>query len=71
MTDTLPTIDPRHTGLLVMDYQPGILSSFQDAEALLARDPQPDVHEFLTERIFPRQAHVITSAQLEGLVSGG
>jgi nicotinamidase-related amidase len=198
MTDTLPTIDPRHTALLLMDYQPGILASFENAEDLLSRavdaislirgaggqvgyvrvafedadydgippasrmaatlarvgrtfhadapatavhdrvapeagdivvrktrvgafsttdldeqlrardittlilagvstsgvvlstvpdavdrdyrvfvladataDPRPDVHEFLTERIFPRQAHVITSAQLEGLVSGG
>jgi hypothetical protein len=30
-------------------------------------DPQPGVHEFLTEKIFPRQAEVLTTAQLEGL----
>jgi nicotinamidase-related amidase len=29
--------------------------------------PQPGVHEFLTEKIFPRQAEVLTTAQLEGL----
>jgi len=46
------------------DYQVFVLA---DASA----DPRPDVHEFLTERIFPRQAHVITTAQLKGLISGG
>ena len=34
-------------------------------------DREPDVHAFLTERIFPRQADVITVAELEGLLSGG
>jgi nicotinamidase-related amidase len=33
-------------------------------------DPDPEVHEFLTERIFPRQADVITVADLERLLSG-
>jgi nicotinamidase-related amidase len=28
-------------------------------------DPVPGVHEFLTEKIFPRQAHVITSGELK------
>jgi len=75
MADTLPTIDPQHTALLVMDYQPAILGSLSEAEPLLSRvadasaDPEPDVHEFLTEKIFPRQAHVITIAELEGLLS--
>jgi nicotinamidase-related amidase len=32
-------------------------------------DREPDVHEFLIERILPRQANVITTAQLEGLLS--
>ena len=32
-------------------------------------DPDPDVHAFLIERIFPRQADVITTAQLEDLLS--
>jgi nicotinamidase-related amidase len=32
-------------------------------------DREPDVHAFLTERIFPRQADVITVAELEGLLS--
>jgi nicotinamidase-related amidase len=32
-------------------------------------DPQPGVHEFLTEKIFPRQAEVLTTAQLEGLLA--
>lgn len=35
MTDTAPTIDPRQTALLVMDYQHGILSSLDNAEQLL------------------------------------
>ncbi|WP_020497682.1 cysteine hydrolase family protein [Sciscionella marina] len=34
MTDT---IDPRHSALLVMDYQNGIIGSLPDAEALLER----------------------------------
>ncbi len=33
-------------------------------------DPEPDVHEFLIERIFPRQADVITVADLDELLSG-
>jgi nicotinamidase-related amidase len=32
-------------------------------------DPEADVHEFLIERIFPRQADVITVAQLADLLS--
>ncbi|MFZ0043001.1 MAG: cysteine hydrolase [Solirubrobacteraceae bacterium] len=40
------------------DYRAYVLA---DASA----DPEPGVHEFLTERIFPRQAHVITVAELE------
>jgi nicotinamidase-related amidase len=44
------------------DYQVFVLA---DASA----DPQPGVHEFLTEQIFPRQAHVITMAELDDLLS--
>ena len=40
------------------DYQVLVLS---DASA----DPEPGVHEFLTEKIFPRQSEVITIAELE------
>ena len=43
------------------DYQVFVLT---DASA----DPQPGVHEFLTEKIFPRQARVITTAELEQLL---
>ncbi|HEX2820555.1 MAG TPA: cysteine hydrolase [Streptosporangiaceae bacterium] len=45
------------------DYQVLVLA---DACA----DPQPGVHDFLTEKIFPRQAHVITSAELKDALSG-
>jgi nicotinamidase-related amidase len=45
------------------DYQMFVLA---DATA----DPEPGVHGFLTERVFPRQAHVIRVAQLDGLLSG-
>jgi nicotinamidase-related amidase len=45
------------------DYQVLILA---DACA----DPAPGVHEFLTEKIFPRQADVITSAELKDVLSG-
>ncbi|HUE25391.1 MAG TPA: cysteine hydrolase [Solirubrobacteraceae bacterium] len=45
------------------DYRVFVLA---DATA----DPEPGVHGFLTERVFPRQAHVITVAELDGLLSG-
>jgi nicotinamidase-related amidase len=32
-------------------------------------DREPDLHEFVIERIFPRQAEVITVAQLDGLLT--
>jgi nicotinamidase-related amidase len=32
-------------------------------------DPDAEVHAFLTERIFPRQADVVTVADLHGLLS--
>ena len=34
----------------------------------VSADPDPEVHAFLTERIFPRQARVITLADLEQLL---
>jgi nicotinamidase-related amidase len=37
MADALPPIDPRHTALLVMDYQVQLVDSLSDAAALLAR----------------------------------
>jgi nicotinamidase-related amidase len=45
------------------DYEVFVLA---DATA----DPEPGVHDFLTDRVFPRQAQVITVAQLDGLLSG-
>jgi len=45
------------------DYQVLVLA---DASA----DPEPGVHDFLTHKIFPRQADVITVAELAGLLSG-
>ncbi len=35
----------------------------------LTADPDPDVHEFLTGRIFPRQARVITAADLDTMLA--
>jgi nicotinamidase-related amidase len=35
----------------------------------LCADPEPDVHAFLTERIFPRQAEVVTCDELDGRLS--
>ncbi len=37
MSDTLPAIDPEHAAMLVMDYQPAVLGSLADVEALLSR----------------------------------
>lgn len=34
-------------------------------------DPPPDLHDVPLEKIFPRQAHVITIADLPGLLSAG
>lgn len=45
------------------DYRVLVLA---DASA----DPPADVHEFLIERIFPAQAHVITVVELPGLLGG-
>jgi nicotinamidase-related amidase len=54
-----------------------LLSTVRDAHdrdyrvfvlADVSADPEPDVHDFLTQRIFPRQAHVITMAELESLM---
>jgi len=43
------------------DYQVFVLSD-------LTGDPDPEVHEFLTRRIFPRQSRVITTAELGRLL---
>ena len=43
------------------DYRLFVLSD-------LCADPEADVHAFLMERIFPRQAEVITSEELHGLL---
>jgi nicotinamidase-related amidase len=45
------------------DYQLFVLADATE-------DREPTVHSFLTERIFPRQAQVITVAQLDGMLSG-
>ena len=37
----------------------------------LTADPEPDLHEFLISRIIPRQADVICSADLPGLLGSG
>ncbi|MGA2828826.1 MAG: cysteine hydrolase [Streptosporangiaceae bacterium] len=37
MTDATPAIDPRHTALLVMDYQNALIGRLADPDALLAR----------------------------------
>jgi nicotinamidase-related amidase len=37
----------------------------------VSADPDPEVHAFLTTRIFPRQAQVITLAELDGVLSAG
>jgi nicotinamidase-related amidase len=37
----------------------------------VSADPDPEVHAFLTTRIFPRQARVITLADLDGVLAAG
>ena len=55
-----------------------VLSAVRDAHdrdyrllvlADLCADPEPDVHSFLIERIFPRQAEVISSDELRELIA--
>jgi nicotinamidase-related amidase len=55
-----------------------VLSTVRDAAdrdyrvyvlADVSADPDPQVHDFLTGKIFPRQAHVITLAELDPLLS--
>ena len=55
-----------------------VLSTVRDAHdrdyrvfvlADLTADPDQEAHDFLLARIFPRQAHVITAADLPGLMS--
>jgi nicotinamidase-related amidase len=55
-----------------------VLSTVRDAHdrdyrvfvlADLTADRDQDVHDFLIGRVFPRQAHVITSSDLSGLMS--
>lgn len=57
-----------------------VLSTVRDAHdrdyrlfvlADLTADPDQEVHDFLTARIFPRQAHVITTPDLEALLAAG
>ena len=45
------------------DYQVFVLGD-------LTADPDPEVHEFLTGRILPRQAHVITASDIDALLAG-
>ena len=54
-----------------------VLSTLRDASdrdyrvyvvADACADPDPEVHEFLIGRVFPRQAHVVTLADLPGLL---
>ncbi len=37
MSTTIPALDPKHTALLVMDFQPGIMSLLPDTDALMGR----------------------------------
>jgi nicotinamidase-related amidase len=55
-----------------------VLSTVRDAHdrdyrvfvlADLTADPDQEMHDFLIGRVFPRQAHVITSADLSGLMA--
>ena len=37
MADSHPIIEPAHTALVVMDYQPGVLQRLSDGDALVER----------------------------------
>ncbi len=60
MTDR---IDPRRTALLVMDYQNGILDRPGAPDELLSQAAEAIAS--------PRQAGVITVADLDGMLSAG
>jgi nicotinamidase-related amidase len=48
-----------------------VLAGISTSGVVLSTVRDPEVHAFLTERIFPRQADVITVADLDGLLSSG
>jgi len=52
MTDATPTIDPRRTALLVMDYQQAIVGMIEDSDALVARAAEA------LDRVRARGGHV-------------
>jgi hypothetical protein len=71
MSPQNPAIDPRRTALLIMDYQPAVLGSLDDHDHLLtlasgaiglARQAG------IAEKVLPMQAHLITVADLAGLL---
>jgi nicotinamidase-related amidase len=47
-----------------LDYRLIVLSD-------LTFDPEPEIHDFLINRIFPKQAEVITSIDLTELLGSG
>ncbi len=60
MDEDVPKVDAARTALVLMDFQVYVLA---DACA----DSNPHVHSILTEAVFPHQAYVISTAQLDQL----
>ncbi len=56
MNETDPHIDPRQTMLLEIDYRHGA-------------DRDQTVHNLLTQKVFPRQAYVVATADLSNLLA--
>ncbi len=54
-----------HTALLIADFYAEMMNTLSHAVGRKVEDccsdQQPDVHDFLTQRIFPRQADAVTS----------
>jgi nicotinamidase-related amidase len=74
--ENTPAIDPRHSALLVMDHQAGVVSHMAYADYPLyvlsdaTADTDPEVHQVLMTKVFPRQAWVITTDELAVLLPG-
>jgi nicotinamidase-related amidase len=69
--DTLVLAGLSTSGVVLSTVRDGADRDFRiyvlsDASA----DPDPEVHEFLTTRILPRQAEVITTNELDALLAG-
>jgi len=72
---TTPTVIPSQTALLLMDYQNAVLRDAADQDYRLfvladaTADPDAEVHRVLIDKVFPHQADIVQTGDLEALSS--